>query len=141
VAPDAIEAALRQLQPGTYGWRSELPARFLGQQVGLRIDTRANPTRDPPAPPSPVELDLVRLILGGLPGVLTACEQAYQARYAAYPQLVSGVRESHVWVCRDFPGGKTPEDWAFVIGVTGDPNWATHADFRGLELLGMWSGD
>src|SRR5205823_1057502 len=78
--PGAIEAVLRELQPSRWGWRfNALPgAHFLGKPVGLRVDTQPIPTGDPSPSLDASETELVRLVLGGLPGVLAEVERQYR---------------------------------------------------------------
>ena len=141
--PDAIEAVVQHLQPGPYGWWCELPRpeRFFGQPVELRVDTRPFPDDEPPPPPASEELDLVRLILSGLPSVLAECERQYREYNAEFPELLDKVHEPHIWVSREWLGESQSGDWSFVVGISDAPDWGIHTEFRGLEFQRIWSGD
>lgn len=140
---NAIEAVVRQLRPGPYGWRCELPTpvRFFGQPVELVVDTR--PVRDDKPPPAlaPAEVELVRLILDGLPEVLTECERQYYRCIAEFPELFGKAHGPQIWVSREWPGDGPPGDWSFSVGIAGAPGWGIHCEFRGLELQRSWFGD
>jgi hypothetical protein len=105
------------------------------------LDTRAEPAEEPPPAAEPAEIGLVRLILGGLPGVLAECERRFREYNAEFPELLGKVHEPHIRVSREWLGGEPPGDWAFVVGIADAPDWGIHAEFRGLEFREIWSGD
>ena len=141
---DTIEAVVQQLRPSPYGWRCELPTpvRFFGQLVELQVDTLPFCDDDEPPPaPAPAEVELVRLVLGGLPGVLAECERQYRKYNAGFPELLGEIREPHIWVSREWLGDAPPGDWSFVVEIADAPAWGIHSEFRGLEFQEIWSGD
>jgi hypothetical protein len=111
---EAIETILATLQPYPHGWRQELPAayRYFGQPVTLTIETRPFPEAGEPPRPSGAELDLVRLILAGLPGVLATAGREYAACDDTTPELLRKVADPRVWVCREFQERDGPDRWA-----------------------------
>jgi hypothetical protein len=143
VQPDLIETVMRQLRRGPYGWFTDLPAsiHFFGQPVELHVDTRPFPTEDPPAKPNRKELNLVRLILGGLSVVLSECERQYVEYNADFPELLNKVHEPHIWVSREWLGDEIPGNWSFVVGISDAPDWGIHIEFHGLQFQQIWSGD
>jgi hypothetical protein len=143
VGPEAIEAVVRELQPNPYGWGCELPApfRFFGRTVELRVDTREYPTDDPTPSPDPDELELVRLILGGLPGVLIEAERQYAEYNADFPDLIERAHEPHIWIARNIRETDGPDHWSFIVGIADAPDWGIHIEFQGLEFQRIWSGD
>lgn len=141
--PEAIEAILATLQPYPYGWRQELPApyRFFGQPVAVTIETRPFPEAGEPPRPASAELDLVRLVLAGLPGVLTIAAREYAAHNDAFPEVLRKVSDPRVWVCREFQQRDGPDRWALTSGISDAPDWTIFVEFRGLSFLEVWSGD
>lgn len=138
---DAIDAVLRSLGEYTWGWRVALPGvRFMGKSVGLRVDTQPIPTGGPSPPLDAAETALVRLVLGGLPGVLAEAERRYR-EHADSPDIIDRADEPSVWLSRDVLAEEGPGHWALVVGIAGAPDWATHAEFEGLEFHEIWSGD
>jgi hypothetical protein len=139
----AVEAFLKGLQPYPYGWRRELPApyRFFGQPIAVTIETRPFPADSQAPPPAPAEIDLVRRVVNGLPGVLAAAERAYAAYNADFPELVGKVRDPRVWVCREYQAADGPDRWALESGIADAPDWTICVEFRGLAVVEVWSGD
>lgn len=140
---EAIEAILATLQPDPYGWRQQLPAayQFFGQPVSVTIETRPFPESGVPPRPTRAELDLVRLILSGLPGVLATATREHAAYNDACPELLEKVHDPRVWVCREFQETDGPERWALTSGISDAPDWTIFVEFRGLSFLEVWSGD
>jgi hypothetical protein len=140
---ETIDAVVRQLRPGPCGWRCELPTpvRFFGQPVELLVDTR--PVRDDEPPPvlAPAEVELVRLILGGLPGVLAECKRQYRRSSTELRRPLGKAHKPEIWVSREWLGDAPPGDWSFVVGISGAPGWGIHSEFSGLEFQRIWSGD
>ena len=140
---DAIEAVLSGLQPYPYGWRQELPTlyRFFGQPVAVTIETRPFPGDGLAPSPTQAEVNLVRLVLARLSGVLAKAEQEYASYNAAFPELLGKVHEPRLWVCREFQARDGPERWAFISGISDAPDWTVFLEFRALTFLEVWSGD
>lgn len=94
-------------------------------------------------PPRPVqaEIDLVRLILTELPGVLATVTQEYAAYDDAFPELLKKVHDPRVWVCREFQERDGPERWALTSGNSDAPDWTIFIEVRALTFLEVWSGD
>jgi hypothetical protein len=143
VERDTIDAVVQRLRPGPYGWRCELPApvRFFGRPIELLMDTRPVREHEPPPGPAPAEVGLVRLILGGLPGVLAECGRQYRRANIELPRPLGKAHEPAIWVSREWLGDAPPGDWSFVVGISGAAGWGVHSEFSGLEFRRIWSGD
>ena len=141
--PDAIDAVLRGLRPYRWGWRLDSLPRFsfLGKPVALHVDTQPIPTGNPSPPLDATEIELVRLILGGLPGVLAEAERQYRQYNADFPDLIERAHEPRIWLSRDILADEGPLHWAFVVGIVDAPDWGIHSEFEGLEFRRIWSGD
>jgi hypothetical protein len=139
----AIEAVVHSLQPYPYGWRHGLPASycFLGQPLAVTIETRPFPADFLAPRPTETELDLVRLILGGLSAVLVIAEREYATYNASDPELLPKVHEPRVWVCREFQASDGPDRWALTSAISDAPDWTIFVEFRGLTFVEIWSGD
>jgi hypothetical protein len=138
---EAIDAVLRSLQQYRWGWRAALPGvNFIGQPVGLRVDTQPIPTGGPSPPLDATETALVRLVLGALPELLVEVERHYR-EHADSPDIIERVHEPHVWLSRDVLAEEGPDRWSFVVGVADAPDWGIHSDFAGLAFQRIWSGD
>ena len=138
-----IDAVVRRLRPTHYGWWCELPnpVRFFGQPVELQLDTRPfREDNEPPPAPARAEVELVRLILAGLPGVLAECERRHREYDAKFPWLLDKLCKPYIWVSREWLGDAPPGDWSFVVGIADVPEWGIHSEFRGLEFQELWSG-
>lgn len=140
---EAIEAVLATLQPYAYGWRQELPApyRYFGQPVALAFETRPFPEAREPPRPLGAELDLARLVLAGLPGVLATAAREYTACDDTTPELLRKVAEPRVWICREFQEQDGPQRWALAWGISDAPDWTVYVEFHGLGFLEVWAGD
>jgi hypothetical protein len=118
-----------------------VPARFFGQPVELRLDTRAFPADEPPAPPTDAEFDLARLILAGLAGIRVEAERQYAEYNNAFLELRDKVHQPHVWISREWLAVDGPGHWSFVVWISDAPDWGLHLEFWELEFLRIWSGD
>ena len=114
---------------------------FFGQPVGLKVDTRPYRDDEPPPAPARAEVELVRVILGKLPGVLAECEVQYREYNAELPELPGKVHEAYIWVSREWQGDVPPREWSFVVGISDSREWFVHSEFRGLEFQQTWSCD
>jgi hypothetical protein len=134
---------LNGLQPYPYGWGCQLPPpyQFFGQQLAVMIETRPIPADESAPRPTRGEIDLVRLILAGLPEILAKATQEYAAYNAEFPELLAKVHEPRIWVCREFQAEEGPDWWALTSGISDAPDWTIYVEFRGLTLLEVWSGD
>jgi len=128
---DAIETILRALQPYSYGWRHELPVsyRFFGQSIALSIETRSIPGDDPAPAPTQTELTLARLVLAGLPEVVSRAEQEYRAYNDEFPEFAEKTREPRLWICREFQETDGPDRWALTSGISDAPDWTIFVEF------------
>jgi hypothetical protein len=142
VDEEAIDAVLRSLQPTPWGWHAGVPGfDFLGQPVSLRLDTRDVPTDEPPPTPDSGEVRLARLVLGGMPGVLSQAEQRYRMHHSNVPSAIELAHDPHVWLSRSGLAQDGADRWQFVVGIAGAEDYGTHAEFAGLSCVGIWSGD
>lgn len=138
---ESIDAVLRSLAEYRWGWRADLPGvQFLGQPVGLRVDTQPIPTGGPSPPLDATETALVRLVLGGLSNLLPVIEREYRG-HADSPDIIERVHEPAVWLSRDILAEVGPGRWSFAVGIANAPDWTIAADFDGLAFLLIWSGD
>ena len=133
--PDVLEEVIPKLQPYAYGWRSDLPMphRFFGHPVALEIETRPFPDWSCPHLRRRPEVELTRLILTGLPGLLAEAERRYAAYSAETPDVIARVHRPRVWICREFQDREGRDWWALEAGISDRPDWSICIEFRGLE--------
>jgi hypothetical protein len=143
VRPEVIEEVIRGLQPYAYGWRFDLPMPhcFFGHPVALEIETRPFPDSKLPPSPSRPEVELTRLILAELPGLLAEAERRYAAYSAETPDVLTKVHRPRVWICREFQDREGRDWWALEAGISDAPDWSIFIEFRDLEFAEVWSGD
>jgi hypothetical protein len=135
-----IEDVLRSLTETPWGWRAIVPGiEFIGQPVSLDVQTRDVPSDDPLPVLHAEDLELARLVLGGLRAALSQAEQQYRHYYRSSPEAISLAYDPHIWLCRRFRS--EPFFWEFVIGISGAEDYGIHVEFSGLKCLGIWSGD
>jgi hypothetical protein len=138
-----IDKVLQSLQPYAYGWRTELPkeARFFGHPIELRLDTRAVPARKRAPRPSEAEIELIRLILSGLRGVLREAVCQYALYNVDVPELFGKIHKPRMWISREWLGDTPPGEWALISGISDAPDWGIHIVFHSLEFYRIWSAD
>jgi len=143
--PDAVADILAGLIPYPHGWRGPLPpaaGTFLGHPLGLTLETRSVRRPGPPPPPLPEEVELVGVVLAGLPEVLKRAEREY-ARHTRGDRTAKGqVFEPQVFITRDdaedYPGGGR---WTLWVRRADRPEFAYHVEFERLAFREIWSGD
>lgn len=136
-----INNVLLSLAQSAWGWRADLPGvRFLGQPVGLRVDTERTPAGGPPPALDATEVALVRLVLGNLYELIPLIESEYRG-HADSPDIIDRAREPHVWLSREWMAEEGLGHWSFVVGIEDAPDWAIHCEFDRLAFRRIWSGD
>src|SRR5262245_16726536 len=118
-----------------------MPHRFFGHPVALELETRPFPDSEPPPSPSRPEVELTRLILAGLPGLLAEAERRYATYSAETPDVLAKVHRPRVWICREFQDREGRDWWALEAGISDAPDWSICIEFRGLEFVEVWSGE
>lgn len=138
---EAIDLVFESLQDYRWGWRTTLPSlEFIGQPVGLRIDTQPIPISGTHPLPDAAEMALVRLVLGALPQLLIEIERQYRA-HADSPDIINRVHEPHIWVSRHMLQEEGQNRWSFIVRIADAQDWGIHCEFEGLDFLEIWSGD
>lgn len=125
-------------------WVARLPEQytFLRHRVKLEIDTESVPTEAPPPMPGDELLSLSHLVLANIEPVLQIAGAAYiEYHKEVDPSAIELVERPHLWISIDAVLDDGPLRWALVVGLSDAPDYGTHIEFDGAELVEVWSGD
>lgn len=139
-----IDSALSRLSLENRKYRAWLPESltFAGQLVSLEIDTESFATEAPPPEPSDELMNLARHVLAQVAPILQKAERAYIEYHRDYnPDALANASNPHLWLSVDALLDDGPTRWALVVGLKDAPDYGTHIEFDGAELVEVWSGD
>lgn len=131
------------LAPTDYGWGGRFPGvelrTIFGQEVRVKIDTRAVPDEPKILPPvSERQAGLMRVIIPALPAILKRVEEAMVVDNVHDPDFRQFIRNPHIWLNSEEDDG---ESWTLVIERTDNHDFGYHTEFKGTKFVEIWAGD
>ena len=133
VNEQAIHDLLNSLEERDDGAWGDLPAKFLGIPLSLKI-----------GPVGQVEEILVQLageVLPDLEKIVASVEVGYREYFEEVGETAPIPFRPRIWINEDSLIDDGPKRWALVVEVEKNPDFGIHIEFDGPELLEVWSGD